>query len=116
MIFTGYYTRDSDSSVAGWAAFAVDFFNPVEDVIFVTDLAEDAIGVGMRAAETVEEFAGEVAEDVRQSAITIKTNPNAKINLERQLLKGGPALPGLEPKKPKPTGLKGWLINFFWGS
>ena len=112
----GYYTHDSDSGVAGWAAFAVDFFNPVEDVVFVTDLAEDAIRSGIRAVESVEKLAGDVAGDIGQSAKTIQTNPNAKINLERQLLMGGPALPGLKPRKPKPTGWKGWLIGFFWGN
>ena len=112
----GYYTSDSDSKVAQWSAFAVDFFNPVEDVIFVTDLAEDAARAAVRAAEEVGELTGNAADDIRQSARTVRTNPNAKINLERQLLKGGPPLPGLKPTKPKPTGWRGWLIDFFWGS
>lgn len=36
-----YYARDSNSSAARWSAWAADSFNPVEDVVVVTDLIQD---------------------------------------------------------------------------
>lgn len=38
----GYYVKDSNSKLARWIAFSVDFFNPVDDVITITDWMEDA--------------------------------------------------------------------------
>ncbi len=37
-----YYARDSNSSAARWSAWAADSFNPVEDVVVVTDLMQEA--------------------------------------------------------------------------
>jgi|GEM_PF-4791646 len=90
----GYYARNSDSSIARWSAFAVDFFNPVEDVMFFTDLAEDAISGTVSVVRNFNDLLTGVSNDIRNSLNTIRTNPNAKFNLERQLLfeAGCPAL------------------------
>jgi len=107
----GYYTRNSDSSLARWATFSVDFFNPVEDVMFFTDLAEDAIRGTTQTLQTFDEVISGATGDIAKSVQTIQTDPNAYINLRRQMLKGGPAL----PEKSKPKGKSSWLRWFFWG-
>jgi hypothetical protein len=63
----GYYVKDSNSNVARWAAFAVDFFNPVEDVIVVTDLAQDLSQWGISKLKEFSDVVEGCAEDIRRS-------------------------------------------------
>jgi hypothetical protein len=60
----GYYTKDSNSKVARWTAFAVDFFNPVDDVITITDLLEDAPKFAARTGIKVIYVVGDKVEKV----------------------------------------------------
>ncbi len=60
----GYYTKDSNSKVARWTAFAADFFNPVDDVITVTDLLEDASKFAARTGIKVIYVVGNQVEKV----------------------------------------------------
>ena len=50
-----YYTKDSNSSAARWAAFAIDFFNPIDDVVTISDLLQDAIEAAPGIAAQVRE-------------------------------------------------------------
>ena len=60
----GYYTKDSNSKVARWTAFAVDFFNPVDDVVVVTDLMEDAVEFARRVGIQSIEIVGDKTEKI----------------------------------------------------
>jgi hypothetical protein len=68
----GYYVKDSNSKLAGWAAFAVDFFNPVEDVIVVTDLAQDLGRFGINKLHEFNDLVEGMGEDVRRSLHNIQ--------------------------------------------
>jgi uncharacterized protein RhaS with RHS repeats len=72
----GYYVKDSNSKLAGWAAFAVDFFNPVEDVIVVTDLAQDLHQLGISKLEEFNQFVMGSLKDIREGLQNIQ-NPNS---------------------------------------
>ena len=75
-----YYAKDSNSSAARWAAFAVDFFNPIDNVVTLTDLAEDAVhaapGIAAEVREQIHEVA-ELAKDGIQGYRDAKTKPNS---------------------------------------
>lgn len=72
----GYYTRDSDSKIARWGTFAVDFFNPVEDVIFFTDLIEDGVLASIDTLYRLDDVVSGSTQDIKQSIQTLRTQYN----------------------------------------
>lgn len=83
----GYYTANSQSEIARWAAFAVDFFNPVDDVIFVTDLAEDMVRLGINKYQEFDAVVKGIANDIGRSMRTMQDR-NSNVNLRREMLRG----------------------------
>jgi hypothetical protein len=80
----GYYVKDSTSNVAHWAAFAVDFFNPVEDVMVVTDMAQDLGQFGINQLHEVSELFSGYREEIARNIQTIRSEPTSLWRMGRQ--------------------------------